>query len=249
VLVTSGAREDETLVPGSETPVKHAEIFDPETETWRRDAEANRLRTYHNTAALLHDGRVLVGGHAPLPGGNAMRNLVPQDPENPNRPYAGGTEYNQPTTQNDGRDPTFEIYTPPYLRTGEPQPKQPAVARCWTDYDKEQRIGLKFPASEVDKVVLVRNPALTHIQDGDQRNVELPVIERDRNSITVKRPPNANVAPPGPYMLFVNRKTAHGPVPSKSAQVFIGLRSCRAHGGGNSSGEHQHHDNDRDDNG
>ena len=228
VLMTSGAREDETLVPGSETPVKHAEIFDPQTETWRRDAEANRLRTYHNTAALLHDGRVLVGGHAPLPGGNTFRNMVPQDPENPHRPYAGGTEYNRPSTQNDGRDPTFEIYTPPYLRTGEPQPNKPAVARCWTDYGDEQRIGLQFPASEVDRVVIVRNPALTHIQDGDQRNVELPIIRRDGNSITVKRPPNANVAPPGPYMLFVNRRTAQGPIPSKSAQIFIGLQSCRA---------------------
>jgi hypothetical protein len=244
VLVTSGAREDETLAPGSETPVKHAEIFDPETETWRRDAEANRLRTYHNTAALLHDGRVLVGGHAPLPGGNAMRNIVPQDPQHPNRPYAGGTPYNQPSSQNDGRDPTFEIYTPPYLRTGEPQPNKPAVARCWTDYDDFQRIGLNYPASEVDRVVLVRNPALTHIQDGDQRNVELPIVERDGNSIKVKRPPNANVAPPGPYMLFVNRRTARGSIPSKSAQIFIGLRSCRAPDEGQSR-EEAHYDNDR----
>ena len=243
VLMTSGAREDETLIPGTETPVRHAEIFDPETERWRRDAEANRLRTYHNTAALLHDGRVLVGGHAPLPAGNNFRNLVPQDPENPHRPYAGGTEYNRPSSHNDGRDPTFEIYTPPYLRTGEPQPNKPAVARCWTDYAEDQRIGLQYPASEVDKVVLVRNPALTHIQDGDQRNVELPIVERDGNSITVRRPPNANVAPPGPYMLFVNRRTAHGPIPSKSAQIFIGLQSCRAPDEGQSRDE-QHYDND-----
>ena len=83
VLVTSGAREDETLAPGLETPIKQTEIFDPRTETWRTDAEANRLRTYHNTAVLLPDARVLVGGHAPLPGGNAGRNLVPQDPGAP----------------------------------------------------------------------------------------------------------------------------------------------------------------------
>jgi len=43
----------------------------------------------------------------------------------------------------------------------------------------------------------------------------------------VRRPPNANVAPPGPYMLFVNRRTDKGsPIPSKAKQLFIGLATC-----------------------
>ena len=226
VLATSGARQDETLVPGIETPVKQAEIFDPETETWRADAEANRLRTYHNTAVLLPDARVLVGGHAPLPGGNAGRNLVPQDPQHPNRPYGGGQPYNQPTTQNDGRDPTFEIYTPPYLRTGQPQPAAPRATRCQPEYGGIMEVELSHPAADAHSVVLVRNPSTTHIQDGDQRNVELPILGRSGNRVWVRRPPSANVAPPGPYMLFVNRRTSAGPIPSKSQQLFVGVDRC-----------------------
>ena len=226
VLATSGARNDETLVPGSEIAVKYAEIFNPETKTWRRDAEANRLRAYHNTAVLLPDARVLVGGHAPLPGGNNFRNLVPQDPENPTRPYGGGTPYNQPSSHNDGRDPTFEIYTPPYLRTGQPQPSAPQASRCWSSYGGYEEIELPHDASSVDSVVLVRNPSVTHIVDGDQRNVELPIVGRSGNRVFVRRPPNANIAPPGPYMLFVNRRTSDGLIPSKSKQVFVGMQEC-----------------------
>lgn len=226
VLVTSGAREDETLAPGLETPVKEAEIFDPRTETWRTDATANRLRTYHNTAVILPDARVLVGGHAPLPGGNAGRNLVPQDPEHPNRPYAGGQPYNQPTSQNDGRDPTFEIYTPPYLRTGQRQPEAPRATRCQPEYGGEMKVHLGHDAASVESVVLVRNPSVTHIVDGDQRTVELPVTKRAGNNVWVRRPPNANIAPPGPYMLFVNRRTSAGTIPSKSQQLFVGVERC-----------------------
>ena len=228
VLATSGARQDETIIPGSEIPVKQAEIYNPETKEWRVDATAHRLRTYHNTAVLLPDARVMVGGHAPLFGPGFSRSIVPQDPLNPHRPYAGGQPGNQPTSQVDGRDPTFEIYTPPYLRTGQPQPNAPGANRCWSDYGTTQKIDLPFNSSQLASAVLVRNPSVTHIIDGDQRNVELKIISRSGNSVTVRRPPNANVAPPGPYMLFVNRSTAAGLIPSKSRQVYVGVEPCPA---------------------
>jgi hypothetical protein len=226
VLASSGAREDETLAPGFETPIKQVEIFDPQTETWKVDAEANRIRTYHNTAVLLPDARVLVGGHAPLPGGNLGRNLVPQDPQHPTRPYAGGTEYNQPSSINDGRDPTFEIYTPPYLRTGQPQPAAPRAASCQPEYGGVMELELSHGAAEAASVVLVRNASVTHIVDGDQRTVELPIVGRSGNRVWVRRPPNANVAPPGPYMLFVNRRTSAGLIPSRARQLFVGIDRC-----------------------
>ena len=49
----------------------------------------------------------------------------------------------------------------------------------------------------------------------------LRVVARLGNRLTVATPPNGNVAPPGPYMLFVNRKTDKGPVPSVSKQLAL----------------------------
>jgi hypothetical protein len=77
------------------------------------------------------------------------------------------------------------------------------------------------PATEIESVVLVRNPTETHLVDDDQRNVLLRVVGLSGNRLTVAAPPNGNVAPPGPYMLFANRKTTKGPVPSVAKQLTL----------------------------
>ena len=71
-------------------------------------------------------------------------------------------------------------------------------------------------------MVLVRNTAFIHVVDGDQRTVVLPVTGVDGDTIHVKAPPSGNVAPPGPYLLFVNEKTSKGVIPSVARQVFVG---------------------------
>ncbi len=43
-------------------PVLHAEVWDPETETWTSLASHSHYRGYHSTAVLLPDGRVMLGG-------------------------------------------------------------------------------------------------------------------------------------------------------------------------------------------
>lgn len=49
----------------------------------------------------------------------------------------------------------------------------------------------------------------------------MPVVSRTADSVTVRVPGNT-VLPPGPYMLFVNRSTPRGEIPSVSRQVFLG---------------------------
>ena len=49
----------------------------------------------------------------------------------------------------------------------------------------------------------------------------MPVVSRTADSVTVRVPGNT-VLPPGPYMLFVNRSTPQGEIPSMSRQVFLG---------------------------
>lgn len=74
--------------------------------------------------------------------------------------------------------------------------------------------------SEISSVRLVRNTTVTHLVDGDQRNVVLDIVERKGDKLTV-RVPNSNVVPPGPYMLFANREHEKGELPSVSKQLMV----------------------------
>jgi galactose oxidase-like protein len=58
VLVTGGSATND---PGSQ-PVYAAEIWNSQTETWATMASQQMARTYHETALLMPDGRILVAG-------------------------------------------------------------------------------------------------------------------------------------------------------------------------------------------
>jgi hypothetical protein len=201
VFVVNGADRDEVVGPGTGFPTTTAELFNPRSNTWRQVDEQHRPRVYHNSAMLLPDARVLVGGHAPIPTGYGAHGTLP-----------GGF------SPNEGRDPSFEIYEPPYLHYGVTRPRI-------TDAPRRISTGKQFTI-EVDRVnrlasvVLVRNPSVTHIIDNDQRQVELEIVRRRGTKVTLQAPPNT-VTPAGPYMLFVNKHSAKGEVPSVSTQVFV----------------------------
>lgn len=204
VFAVSGASADEVIGPGTGSPVTQAELFDPETETWRAVASQNRSRTYHNTAMLLPDGSVLIGGHAPIPTLYGSHMTLP-----------GGL-----FSPNEGRDPTFEIYKPWYFERDD----RPSVVNVSdpAGYGKSFNVIVEGDGSDIENVVLVRNPSITHLIDGDQRNVELRITKRQGHMLTVAGPPDGAVAPPGPYLLFVNRRAADGAlVPSTGVQIFI----------------------------
>ena len=73
----------------------------------------------------------------------------------------------------------------------------------------------------IASAMLVRNTALTHTVDGDQRTVELPIVSRSSGSLKVAVPSSTAVLPPGPYMLFVNKRTAKGLQPSAARQLTL----------------------------
>ena len=202
VLTFSGANADEVVFPGSAMPVTQVESYDPATGSWTALASQNNARTYHNTAVLLPDGRVLVGGHAPISTGyGANMTAVP------------GV-----TSPNDGRDPSFEIFSPPYLFKGD----RPEITSTNPNWEYGRRFTVATDdAGEVQSVALVRRPTLTHLIDADQRTVMLP-FDRVGNTLRVDAPPNGAVAPPGQYMLFVNGKAADGSlIPSESVPVAL----------------------------
>lgn len=201
VIVFSGANRDEVVAPGSGQAIRQAELFNPETETWRPIASATQERTYHNTAMLLQDGRVLIGGHSPI-----------------NTAYL--YTINLPGfSPNDGRDPSFEIYSPPYMFKDRPEIKN--VKRN-ISHGESVNVSIDAAEGEIDSVVLVRNTSMTHVIDGDQRTVHIPISSQSNNKLKIEIPENKAVVPPGPYIMFVNKKDSDGSiVPSPGYQVMV----------------------------
>ena len=206
VFLTNGANRDEVDAPGSGSPVLQTELINPDagTVTAGPSLPDNHGRTYHNSAVLLPDGRVLIGGHAPIATGYAFQD---------------DTAHNTLGFSAAESDSTFQIYSPPYLSDG-PRPYISDADRRTTNGG---RLEVESPqARRVTKVVLVRNPSMTHLTDGDQRTVEVPIVSRNDDELTVKVP-DASVLPPGPYMLFVETTSKSGHlVPSVSRQVMVG---------------------------
>ncbi len=214
-IAFNGGNRDDVVLPGTSFPVTQAEMFDPATNAWTPLAASGDPRTYHNTAVLLPTGQVLVGGHSPISTGYAYNTTLP-----------GGFI-------KAFRDPSFQIYNPPYLEWGIPQPKissvtgTTAVKLASGQFDNAANgasVTIQTPqAASLDNVTLIRNTALTHEVDGDQRSVVVPITSRTDHSVTVSIP-SGNVVPPGPYMLFINQKTPKGDVPSVAKQVFVGAQ-------------------------
>ncbi|MHA7924941.1 MAG: galactose oxidase-like domain-containing protein [Marinobacter sp.] len=202
VMVFSGGNRDGVVVPGLEGPIKTAERFDPETGTWTEMASGIRSRTYHNTAILLPDGRVLVGGHSPI--NTAYLKFVDlQD--------FGLAPY-------DGRDPSFEIYTPPYAMRND-RPKilsAPEMLMPGDDFSIEVD-----QADAIDKVLLIRRTVMTHAVDSDQRAIELPIAKKSGNELKLAMPQKNSVVPAGQYMFFISKDTPEGRVPSVAASVSV----------------------------
>jgi len=203
VLAVNGADAEEVVFPGSGKPVPWAELFDPVSKTWKTMAADTRHRSYHSSATLLPDGRVLVGGHAPISTGYGPQSNFFQD-------NFGMT----PSVT----DPTFSIFSPPYLFRGD----RPVITGVNPSIAYDQPLTISTTdAGDISTVVLIRNGSATHLIDSDQRSVVLPIVSRTGGSVTVSVPGNT-VLPPGPYMLFVNKKTAKGEIPSVSRQTFVG---------------------------
>lgn len=198
VGVFNGGDVDDVIDPGSARAVRMAELYDPEEGSFRDLAEGRRERVYHNTAVLLADGSVLVGGHSPLPAHY-------------------GNHANQPGAASNFKDPSFEIYRPPYFFRG----NRPRIASAPRRARRGDRVRVDTPdARRIDSAVLIRLGAATHTVDADQRAVFLRIRGRNRTGLTVEIPDDRAVLPPGPYYLFINRGEKR-PVPSVAAVIRI----------------------------
>ena len=186
VLVTGGTRGGgdpgtaeafNDLDPGQ--PVHIAELWDPKTGQWTELAAEKTDRCYHSTAVLLPDARVLSAGSGEF----ILNEGTPQQVEND--PKDSHTD--------------VQLFSPPYLFKG-PQPEITSAPDS-VQYGDTFEIGTAQP-EEIATISLIRLSSVTHSFNASQRiNFLLPQVEG--GSLKATAPPNANVCPPGYYLLFI----------------------------------------------
>jgi Domain of unknown function (DUF1929)/Bacterial Ig domain len=194
------------------------------TPTWRQLASMAFPRTYQNVT-LLPDGNVLVTGGGTTTGAKDVANAVlPAELWSPTteswttmasmsapRLYhseavllpdgrilmSGGGRFddnNYPTDQF-----SAEFFAPPYLFKGQ----RPVITSAPSQLSYGQNFTVQTPdATRIAKVSLIRFGSVTHAIDMSQRFLPLS-FSVGTGSLTITAPVNANLAPPGNYMLFL----------------------------------------------
>ena len=196
VLVTGGTQGPNFNDVDVGSPIRAAEIWDPTSGTWTIMAEEAVDRCYHATAVLLPDGRVL---------------------------SAGGGEYApEVNVANPAKDThaDAQLFSPPYMFRPRPTfsqaPDQIAYGQVFT---------LKVAnVNTIAKVTWIRLASVTHSFDQNQRLNTL-IFTKGAGTIDVTAPANANMCPPGHYILFVVDKVG---TPSVGHIVQIAVRQFAA---------------------
>jgi hypothetical protein len=190
VLVTNGSSG-----PGFNdftSPVFDAELWNPATESWALMARESAGRTYHSTTLLLPDGRVLSGGSG----------------------EGGGVDYASSQL-------TLQIFSPPYLFNPDGTlASRPAITSAPSRLTYRQSFTVQTPsAATVTRGTLIRLSSVTHAFNQSQLIYPLTFSASGSGAVTATAPDNANLAPPGPYMLFL--LNAKG-VPSQARMISVG---------------------------
>ncbi|MGH2944262.1 MAG: galactose oxidase-like domain-containing protein, partial [Solirubrobacteraceae bacterium] len=189
----TGAAIDANYYVGDPPPpaLRQVELRRPGERGWRLGAAQQEYRTYHSTAALLPDGRVMSAGDD----GHEGPLDAPVPPE--------------------VRRDSAEIYWPPYLFDGDqcalrpvirgvgsttPPAAGPAAVLTYGEqfgiFSEHARPGMQ--------AALVAPAAVTHGVDSNQRVVPLRVAATvPGGGLNALTPANAAIAPPGYYMLVV----------------------------------------------
>ena len=156
--------------------LRTVELWNPRSQRWSLGPPEAQSRAYHSVALLLPDGRVLSAGDD----------------------YHEDLYYNQHPPQDRQLIGTAEIWSPPYLFRG----PRPAILSVPHKITWAQRFALRL-RGEVSRAVLIAPGAVTHSVNFNQRLVLLRVASSRAGRMTLVAPSTADVAPPGPYMLFV----------------------------------------------
>jgi len=235
VLVAGGAQSP---------PVSSAEVIDlnQPSPAWRVTQPMAYAR-HHAVATLLPDGKVLVTGGTSTPGNNDASGAVLEpelwDPATERwttlapmavkrlyhstalllpdgRVFTGGG--GQPHATGEPEHFDAQIFYPPYLFNQDGSAAdRPRIA----DTPEKISYGQGFAISTSDavaQVTLVKLGSMTHAFDQSQQFSRLS-FTAGQGGVTATAPANANLAPPGHYMLFL---VGPNGAPSLSRIVHLG---------------------------
>jgi hypothetical protein len=177
VLATGGLSSTAKEVDLS-AGVYAAELWNPTTGQWQTLSSMQETRQYHSSALLLPDGRVLSAG-------------------------GGVCGYCQ---QVGYLAKSAEIFSPPYLfkKDGSGDlAARPTIDAAPDTVGYGQGFTINTPQADgIQKVAMIRLGSVTHSVNMEQRYVPLS-FTGSSGTLSVISPTNANIAPPGYYMLFV----------------------------------------------
>lgn len=225
--------EPRVIIAGGNTAAAEstAEIIDLSTPTpsWSALPNMNVARPEQFTAVMLPDGKVFVAGGVPGSAGPAEI-FDPSDPSagwalGPDMTYTRGYHSSALLLPDGsvlvGGDPPsggaptpHERFFPGYCFRPRPTiSNSPATAAYGTT------VTVQTPdAADIGEVVLLRPGAATHGYNMSQRFVGCQITGTAGSDLNVLMPPDGNVAPPGPYLLFV---VSTGRVPSVAKWIRL----------------------------
>ena len=195
VLALGGSLDNE--VP--DQAGKHADLYDPISNTFSSGGTDSFSRLYHSTALLLPDARVISLGSNPT----AAR-------------YAAGIEIYTPAYLFDSNDQLITTN----------RPSISSVSSQVLGYNAPFSVTYTS-TSAISSAVLMRPGSDTHSYDMEQRLIGLcgPSPQAPcsgSGTLSLTTPPNSNIAPPGYYMLFLLDSAG---VPSKAQFIQLSLYS------------------------
>jgi galactose oxidase len=247
ILYTGGGGDTgwPTPDPKSPVPTDKAEMIDlnAASPAWT-SAGTMSVPRRHLNSTILPDGTVLItggtsgGGFVDINPGDATRTAELWDPANPTQwtTLAANTRmrvyHSVSLLLPDGTvlhgasgnamagaavvpdEANHEIFSPPYLFKG----ARPTVTTAPTGVTYGQTFSVATPnAAQITEVRWIRIGSVTHAFDAGQRANKLS-FTRTPSGVDVTAPGNANLAPPGHYLLFVLNRNG---VPSAGKIVHV----------------------------
>ena len=190
VLVTGGTSG--TGFNNQAGAVHAAELWNPQTETWTTMASESRNRTYHGTAVLLPNGKVLSSGSG----------------------EGGGVSF-------ENSELSAQLFNPPYLFNADGSlAARPAISSAPSRISYQQSFTIGTPnAGAIARANLIRLSSVTHAFNQSQLLYPVTVTVASATSLRATAPASGALAPPGPYMLFLINKSG---VPSVAKIVTVG---------------------------